>query len=40
MEKIAASSNDKEEKIYGDKKINMSVMRELGMMIVTVKNNN
>ena len=37
MEKIAGSASDEEEKIYGDKKIKMSIIEEWGIITVTVK---
>lgn len=37
MEKIAGSSNNEEEKIYGNKQINMSLIKELGIMTITIK---
>ncbi len=37
MEEITGSLSDKKETIQGNKKIEMSIMRDFGMMIVTVK---
>jgi hypothetical protein len=37
MEKLANSSSTREEKIYGDKRIRMLIIKEMGILTVTIE---